>query len=60
MRKPKQSILQYRTINGIRYNCYTSNPNCFDEIKKQCKSKGIKLRIECTIVEAYSEEQIQF
>lgn len=45
MRKPKQSILQYRTINGIRYNYYTSNPNCFDEVKQLCKKKGIKFRV---------------
>lgn len=45
MKKPKQSILQYRTINGIRYNCYTSNLNCFDEVKQLCKQKGIKFRV---------------
>lgn len=41
----KQSILQYRTIAGMRYKCFTSNVLVFDELKQQCKQKSIKFRI---------------
>lgn len=41
----KQSINQYRNINGIKFICYTSDPSLFKTLKKECKEKNIKYRI---------------
>lgn len=45
MRKLKQSINQYRNINGTRYECYTTNADEFDKCKAECKEERLKYRI---------------
>lgn len=41
----KQSINQYRNINGIYFECFTSDPSKFEFCKKQCRERGLKYRI---------------
>lgn len=41
----KSSSDQYRNIKGVHYVCYTSNPDAFEEVRKESKEKGLKVRI---------------
>lgn len=41
----KQSIKQYRNINGKYYYMETANPSEFEVCKKECKKENISFRI---------------
>ena len=41
----KDSLYQYRNINGIHYKCWTSDTTIFEEEKRKAKEKGLKYRI---------------
>lgn len=41
----KQSINQYRNINGKHYKCWCSDYSKFEELKKECKREGVSFRI---------------
>lgn len=41
----KSSSDCYRNINGIHFECYTSNSDDFDRIKKEAKELGLKVRL---------------
>ncbi len=43
--KVKDSINQYRNINGYHYICWTADSDLFPEIIRKCKSIDRKYRI---------------
>lgn len=41
----KDSCNQYRNIKGKHYICMTSDPNLFEEVRREAKEKGLSTRI---------------
>jgi len=41
----KDSSQQYRNIEGIFYKCVASDPQTFEQVKKEAKKKGLECRI---------------